>query len=258
MINRDTLYNLSQKHVIRGYLDKSLCLYNPKEVYEALTKNEVVVGWLKFIAYYYTPPPHKKVLLLYPCSTVKPYHMSRSYIALFKTLKSLGEDIRKLIHVVTISEPFGLIPEEYYNKRFVWYDCPGLFKWWCRKVGQPYEEKYVERSINILSKYISHFLKRTRNIYLLRIAFVRTFSSKLRVLKDHTHRRMIERASKMSDVVINLLPPLEVVKLIVMKRGAVAWDFYGVAHPIAQAHLKEFLLKKMKQLSITTRTIYKL
>lgn len=176
--------------------------------------------------------------------------MSRSYVTLFRTLKSLGRSIRQLIHVVTISEPFGLIPEEYYDKKHVWYDCPGLFEWWCKKMGQPYEEEYVEKSINILSECVACFLKGTYEHYKIRIAFVRTFSSGLRVRKDYIHRRIVEKASALANIHVELLPPIEIVKLIVTRRGARAWDFYGVAHPIAQEYLKRFLLKRISQYNL--------
>jgi len=198
------------------------------------------------------PKPHR-ILLIYPCSAGKPYYKSRSYRLLFKTLSSLG-DLRKEIHLVTISEPFALIPEEFYGKKTKWhdwesswYDCPGLFKWWCLKHGQIYKEEHLEKCIQILAYYISNFLKRVKlkECYSRIIAFVRTYSSGLRKRKDHTHRRIIELASKIANVQVYIHPPKEVVAEIVSKNGRLAWDMYGVAHPIAQEYLRSLLLNAL-------------
>jgi len=235
-VNREILYEISKRKVVRGRLDPELCLYNPKEVYMALIHNERVKNWLKWIAYRYIPPKEKKILLLYPCSTIKPYTESRLYKRLFRTLGKLGSH-RNLIHVVTISEPFALVPEEYYIKWNVWYDCPGLFKWWCSKHKQRYVKKYVDECIEILSKTIARYLLRTRSQYLFRMAFIRTCSSTLKINSDHTHRRMIELASSESDINVDLVPPESFVKELVDIRGRLSWDFYGVAHPMAQKYL---------------------
>lgn len=245
-MNRERLYELSSRKVLKGRLDPNLCLYNPREVYEALKSNWKVISWLDNIAHKYTPPVGKQVLLIYPCSALKPYHMSRSYRALYRTLNSLGNRMRSLIHVVTISEPFGIVPEEYYNKWTEWYDCPGLFEWWCRRFGQPYDREYVNECIKILAQYVSQFLKRTADSYKIRIAFIRTYSSRLKVNSNHTHRRIIELASKKSGIDIRLLPPKEIIRYIVETRGSRAWDYYGVAHPIAQEYLRNYILKRVE------------
>ncbi|ABL78677.1 DUF5591 domain-containing protein [Thermofilum pendens] len=246
--SRDPRSYDSSKKVLRGRLGEDLRFYNPREVYNALTSNKKVVGWLKFIAESYTPPPEKKVLLFYPCSTVKPYHESRSYKALYKTLESLGEK-RRLIHVVAVSEPFGAVPEEYFYEWEEWYDCPGLFEWWCRAHGQPYEREYAEKSIELLASYVAAFLKRTKSSYAHRVAFVRTYTSKLRISPSHTHRRIIELASKASGVEVELLPPKEVVEEIVRTYGAGAWNRQGVAHPAAQEYLRGYLERLLVRLS---------
>ena len=187
-------------------------------------------------------PPKKKVfLLLYPCSTVKPYSESRSYKALFKTLSQVMNERGKKIHLVTVSEPFGLVPEELYEKFQVWYDCPGLFEWWVKKHKLPYSDKYLEKCIEILATCISKFLIRTEDYYRGRLAFIRTFSSSLKRKKDHTHVRILERAVELSGIDIEILPDKNWVTDIVSSRGRFAWDMYGVAHPKAQNFLLDFL-----------------
>lgn len=228
----------------------SLCFYNPHEVYVALTKNSEVKRWLNFISNHYLPP-RAKVLLIYPCSAEKPYHKSRSYQRLFNTLTKLGE-MRKEVHLMTISEPFGLVPEEFFGKRTQWhdwenswYDCPGLFEWWCNKYDQPYSREEVDKCIQILASYVARFFQRAKsnNCYSKFIAFVRTYSSHLKVKNDHTHRRIIESAAKLAGIQIDLLPPKHVIANIVSENGCFAWDMYGVTHSDAQKYLLNYLKK---------------
>jgi len=248
-MKRDEIYEkISLKRAKGVKIKHSLCFYNPQEVYTALTSNTEVRRWLEFLSNHYIPPK-AKVLLIYPCSAEKPYHKSRSYKRLFNTLSRLGEK-RKKVHVVTISEPFCLIPEEFYGKKNTWhdwenswYDCPGLFEWWCRRHGQPYSKDYLEKCIQILASYVAKFFMKAkaRKCYSRIIAFVRTFSSGLEVKDDHTHRRIIELAAKIAKVDVDLIPPRHVVAKIVLEKGKFAWDTQGVAHPMAQSYLFKYL-----------------
>jgi archaeosine synthase len=244
---------VSLKQAKNVRIKRSLCFYNPYEVYVALTGNKEVLKWLEFISNHYVPPK-ARILLMYPCSAKKPYYESRSYKRLFETLSKLGKK-RKEVHVVTISEPFGLIPEEFYGRKVAWhdwgdswYDCPGLFEWWCRRYGQPYSKEYLDKCVRILAGYVAKFFEKAKIMksYLRMIAFVRTFSSNLKVRADHTHRRIVELAAKTADVTVDILPPKEVVSKIVSKRGKLAWDLYGVSHPIAQDYLLDYLKEMLR------------
>jgi len=253
MRKRKELYEESQKHGKGVKILHELCAYTPKEVYHLLNNNSRVKNWFFIIGNHYYPNPSKKVLLLYPCSTVKPFWKSRLYKALNKTLEEFSK-YRKYIHLVTISEPFGLIPEEFYGEKGEnynwddeWYDVPGLFEWWVKKHKLPYEKEYLEKSIEIIAKNVSKYLYKTKNVYKERIAFVRTYSSSLKQKDDHTHRRIIEAASKISGVKVKILPPKRIVKRIVDKKGRFAWDMYGVAHPDAQKYLKRVLEQVIKR-----------
>jgi archaeosine synthase len=253
-MNRHEIYlTVSLKHAKGVDINPTLCFYNPYEVYMALTRNREVRRWLRFIANQYAPPK-ANILLMYPCSADKPYYKSRSYKTLFKTLSKLGEK-RNEIHLATISEPFGLVPEEFYGVKTPWhdwsrswYDCPGLFEWWCRKYGQPYSKEYLEKSIQILASYVAKFFTRAKALgsYSRVIAFIRTFSSKLEVKETHTHRRIVELAARIAGIEVDLLPPKEVVAEIVSKKGRLAWDVYGVSHPIAQDYLLNYLKEVLK------------
>lgn len=232
--------------------DKELILRNPLEVYRALMSNEKIRKWHTFISEHYLPPRDKLLLLFYPCSAIKPYTASRSYRALFKTLAKLGSK-RKLVHVITVSEPFALVPEEYYNRetewhdwKHDWYDCPGLFEWWCKKYGEVYDRYYVEKCLDILSNVVAKFLKRLRVHRLLKdlllVGFIRTYSSSLRITLNNTHRIILEKAMKKSNTSITLLPSKSFIRSLIKRKGRVAWDFYGVAHPECQ----KYLLRKLR------------
>ena len=254
LMKRDEIYEkVSLKHANGVRIKRSLCFYNPQEVYIALKNNIEVKKWLRFISNHYIPPK-AKVLLIYPCSAEKPYHKSRSYKILYNTLAKLEEKRRK-IHIVTISEPFCLIPEEFYGKRNAWhdwedswYDCPGLFEWWCKKYGQPYSKEYLEKCVQILATHVAKFFMKakTRKSYSKIVAFVRSYSSGLKVKDDHTHRRIVELAAQIAKVRVDILPPKQVVAEIVLRKGRLAWDMYGIAHPMAQDYLLKYLKKVLK------------
>ena len=194
---------LKKLMLLKVHRKEKIKLLNPDDVRKALKKNSKIIKWLKFISNHYNPP-HKRVLLIYPCTATKPYEKSRSYKALFRTLSFLNEK-RNDIHLMTISEPFGLIPEEFYEKGWD-YDCPGLFEWWCNKNGKPFSKEALNESIDILSQYVARFLEKAhkRRCYSKIIAFVRTYSSQLKRKDDHTHRRIIEKASQISGVKVDM------------------------------------------------------
>jgi archaeosine synthase len=250
MDSRTGLYKgISSRKGMGVTIKRNLCFYNPREVYKAVTQEPCVIQWLNFISNHYLPPPNKTILLIFPCSNQKPYHKSRSYRMLSETLATLGRK-RSKIHLMTISEPFGLVPEEFYEKKSKWhdwqndwYDCPGLFKWWCNKHNQPYSQKHVDKTIDHLADCVAEFLlkAKSKNRYSKIIAFVRTYTSGLTIKKDHTHRRIIEKAAEIAKVDVQILPDKRLVSRIVKTRGRMAWDMYGVAHPIAQDYLKRHL-----------------
>ncbi len=76
----------------------------------------------------YRPPPSKTVLLLVPCSKTKPYRRSRSHRRFALALEGLKAVER--VHVVSVSSPIGLVPQELedvYPARQ--YDIPVTGEW---------------------------------------------------------------------------------------------------------------------------------
>lgn len=249
--NRMRTFFLSSSQILKKFLKdagyggyrkrKKLELLNPEEVYIALIHNQKISQWLNSISNHYSPP-HKRILLIYPCTSIKPYSKSRSYRALFRTLSALNNK-RKDIHLMTISEPFGLIPEEFQDRQDWDYDCPGLFEWWCNRNGQTFSKEKLNKCIEILADYTAEFFKKAHReeCYSKIVAFVRTYTSQLKIKDDHTHRRIIEGAAKIADVEVDIIPPKRLVSKIVKERGRFAWDMYGVAHPLAQNYLLNYL-----------------
>ncbi|UCF07298.1 MAG: DUF5591 domain-containing protein, partial [Thermoplasmata archaeon] len=58
----------------------------------------------------YAKPPHKKVLLLLPCSAKKPYSFSKSHKAFKYAVAQSGR--KNVIHEVIITSPLGVVPRE--------------------------------------------------------------------------------------------------------------------------------------------------
>ena len=239
------------KHAKGVKIRRGLCFYSTKETLDCLRRNRQVKSWLRFISNHYVPRS-RDILLIYPCSADKPYYRSRSYVQLHNTLSRLGDDLRR-IHVATISEPFGLVPEEFYDKKTRWhdwkndwYDCPGLFEWWCKKYERHYSEEEADQCIQILARNIALFFRKvkSRRRYRHIIAFVRTYSSNLKKTHDQTHRRIIEKAVEMSNSKVQVMPRRSLVERIVKRNRKFAWDMYGVSHPEAQ----KYLLRKLRAL----------
>jgi len=247
---RGTLYQESVKRAHGVNISRSLCLYTPKEVYFGIKNNKKIKNWLRFIKYNYDPSKtlgisYIKILFLYPCSAVKPYLNSRQYTILMNTLSSVSKDWQSSVHLITVSEPFALIPYELYEKftkRNLWYDCPGLFKWWCSKHKLPYEKEYAIKALDILSAVIAKFLERTKHFYEERIAFVRIpYNGAPDYL--YTHYYLVKRASKISNVHVKIYPEKRFINKFIKRHSQRSWQFWGIAHRDSQEYLKGILLK---------------
>ena len=243
---RQRLLELSKKKVLRGKLSEDLALYTPWEVLDAIKNNTRIVKWHTFLAEHYRPPEDKKIALFYPCSTVKPYYLSRTYTVLDRTLKGLGK-LQERIHILTVSEPFAIVPKEFHKSWMYWYDCPGLFEWWCRRYGIPYDNDIAREAIECLSEVIAKYLSRVaKRKYDYLVAFVRTWTSHLKGSEDHTHKRILMQASKKSGIPIRILPDKELIAKIVREHGHTSWDFWGVAHPTVQRLITDTLFRLLK------------
>jgi archaeosine synthase len=219
-------------------------LLTPEETLELL-KNESseVSQWLKYIKSQYKPPEHVDILLLAPCASEKPMPESRTYEAIAETLDRYPEQQKNRIHLVTVSEPMGLIPYEFQDCDTWLYDCPALFKWWCKENDKEWNDNAQDTALRILGEHIAGFLDRSQreSWYDQHIACVRHLTSHGNTSQDQTHRRMLERAQAISGASLDWYPTEETIKTLTENVGKMAWQMMGISHPHPQAELASVL-----------------
>jgi hypothetical protein len=207
--------------------------------------------WLAYIEQQYTPPEHTDTLLLYPCASEKPMCDSRTYQSLSKTLSQYTEEQQRHIHVVTVSEPMGLIPFELQDGESFLYDNPGLFGWWVKKESDHDWNKHAqEQCLQILGDHIAGFLQRAieQEWYDTRIACVRHVTAYGNQSGDQTHRQMLRHAEQTTDAPLDLqwLPQEDTVLALTDEVGPMAWQMTGVAHEAVQTELAETLSETLQ------------
>lgn len=218
-------------------------LLTPVDTLNAVKGPSQVSEWLDFISNTYVPPSEKSVLLLYPCASHKPMVDSKTYAALWDTLDQLSADEREQVHVVTVSEPMGLIPWEYQDGETWLYDCPGLFKWWVKDNDLAWDKDAQQQSLSVLGSVIGAYLSRagTQDWYDDVLACVRHRTATGNTTINQTHRQMIETATELPAVDVTWLPSDEMVETLVEERSAYAWQMNGVSHSLVQNELLHYL-----------------
>ncbi len=222
----------------------NLELLNPIDTLDLLRDPESDVRqWLSFIKNQYTPPAHTDVLLLYPCAAEKPMPESKTYHALSKTLSQYPEEQQRRVHVVTVSEPMGLIPYEFQDGETWLYDNPGLFEWWVKNNDETWNTQSQQQCLRILGEHIAGFLNRAieNEWYDTHIACVRHMTAKANESSDQTHRQMLETAEAITNSDLTWLPTEEVVTALVEEVGTMAWQMMGVSHDAIQTELATHL-----------------
>ncbi|MDR0887995.1 MAG: DUF5591 domain-containing protein [Candidatus Methanoplasma sp.] len=80
----------------------------------------------------YIKPPHKRILVLLPCSAKKPYHISKTHKAFSSAIHTAQHDT--LVHEVIVTSPLGAVPREldvFYPASS--YDIPVTGEWKCEE-----------------------------------------------------------------------------------------------------------------------------
>lgn len=95
-------------------------------------KRPEVLRYRERISQTYERPPHKRVLLLLPCSAKKPYHTSKTHKAFASAIHTAQHDT--LVHEVIVTSPLGIVPRELdvlfpANS----YDIPVTGEWKCEE-----------------------------------------------------------------------------------------------------------------------------
>ena len=120
----------------------------------------------------YVKPPHKKVLLLLPCSAKKPYHTSKTHKRFSFSIHASNFDT--VVHEVIVTSPLGVVPREldcFYPANS--YDIPVTGEWKCQ------EKEFIREMASHLmdqgyEKVISHLGEDTELIAGLRDDIVET------------------------------------------------------------------------------------
>lgn len=120
----------------------------------------------------YVKPPHKKVLLLLPCSAKKPYHTSKTHKRFSFSIHASNFDT--VVHEVIVTSPLGVVPREldcFYPANS--YDIPVTGEWKCQ------EKEFIREMVSHLmdqgyEKVISHLGEDTELIAGLRDDIVET------------------------------------------------------------------------------------
>lgn len=120
----------------------------------------------------YVKPPHKRVLLLLPCSAKKPYHTSKTHKRFSFSIHASNFDT--VVHEVIVTSPLGVVPREldcFYPANS--YDIPVTGEWKCQ------EKEFIREMVAHLmdqgyDKVISHLGEDTELIAGLRDDIVET------------------------------------------------------------------------------------
>ena len=131
-----------------------------------------VLRYRKTLMERYVKPPHKRVLLLLPCSAKKPYHTSKTHKRFSFSIHASNFDT--VVHEVIITSPLGVVPREldcFYPANS--YDIPVTGEWKCQ------EKQFIREMLAHLleqgyDKVISHLGEDTELIRGLRDDIVET------------------------------------------------------------------------------------
>ena len=174
LLNRSTKSNPS--------LDPELTAYTPGETVKLLTHPKIK-DWMEKMRNF-TMPENFKLIVLVPCAKAKPWGSARpkksdlynAYHAILDMVKNKKLSINGDIYFVTISEPLGVVPQDFWDT-FPQYDNPGLFKDPVMRSGGlftrdysktplgekqiiPFDTDAYQKAIKSLSAEINNFLNK--------------------------------------------------------------------------------------------------
>lgn len=152
-----------------------LCAYTPGETLKLLS-NPIIRNWFKTVETFVIPPDKEKVVFV-SCAANKRWGKTTNAKE-YKCYNMIRGENSK-IYWVTISEPLGIIPEDYWDT-FPLYDNPGLFEdlglagikteIWKTLFGKessfyyPFDKDAKKECINILGNVIKKFYDLNKKI----------------------------------------------------------------------------------------------
>jgi hypothetical protein len=202
-------YLVQKSFKTNSLLDTNLTAYTPGETWKLL-QHPIIRKWHQEMSRFKVPAGTKAIVFV-PCAKTKPWKgpaisKSKLYTAYNQLLKE-----EKDLYFVTISEPLGVVPHEYWDS-FPQYDNPGLFRDDALRSGMmteewsfspfkqkyiiPFDEKLRQKSIEYLGAIIGAFLTTNQNVRML--SFVDNVNGDL-----STHTQMLKRAKEITGLEID-------------------------------------------------------
>lgn len=166
-------YHVRKRISINPETDPNLCAYTPGETLKLL-HHPIIKKWFSMVEQFKIPEGKEKAIFV-SCAASKRWGentKSQDY----KCYNILRKDNNK-IYWVTISEPLGIVPEDYWDN-FPFYDNPGLFtsqgqvptKFWLNEMGKaaslsyPFDQNAFNGCIKILGDVIKKFYEFNKQI----------------------------------------------------------------------------------------------
>ena len=195
-VSHDEYVNELRPHLISKSLKRNpnlnpeLTAYTPGETLKLLGHKKIR-EWFKLMSSFKIPQQydmaHGGLVILVSCAATKPWGFGCKRGDFYKYYNEIRRDAQsgktRPVYFVTISEPLGVVPEEYWgdnpDKIFPQYDNPGLFKdtalqsgmttkaWAKSPLGSkremPFDDESFNVSIQVLGKEIADFIKRHKD-----------------------------------------------------------------------------------------------
>lgn len=199
-------------------LDPSMTAYTPGETLDLL-KHPKVESWFKKMESFKIPDKYGLVILV-ACAASKPWGFSCVKGDFYPFYNQIRKEVRsgkiKPIYFVTLSEPLGVVPEDFWGDDpaniFPQYDNPGLFKdtplqsgmmtkdWAKSPLGSkremPFDDQAYEEAIRKLGTVIGRFISNNSNHQF--VSFVEHANPK----KMSSHSKMLDVAEQVSGIEI--------------------------------------------------------
>jgi hypothetical protein len=215
-------YLVSRSKKRNPALDDQLTAYTPGETLELIMNSPKIKEWFEKMRNFKIPEGYGTVILV-SCAATKPWGMSCNKGDFYPYYNKIRQDVRdgkiKPVYFVTISEPLGAVPEDFWGddpaKLFPQYDNPGLFNdtvlqsgmmtkdWEKSPLGQkremPFGKESFDKAIQILGTELGNFLR--NNSAHNFVSFVEQADG-----TKSTHSRMLDIAEKVSGTPIERNP----------------------------------------------------
>ena len=193
-------------------LNKELTAYTPGETLKLLNHPKIKEWFNKMRNF--RIPDNYKVIVLVPCAKTKPWGFTRpkrsnlynAYNNILEMAKEGKLSINGDIYFVTISEPLGVVPQDFWDE-FPQYDNPGLFKDPVMRSGLftrdypntplgkkqiiPFDEGAYSTAIKTLGVEIGTFINNNNKPGRVFVSFVDDHSGKIKT----THSEMLDHAN---------------------------------------------------------------